>query len=399
MSSQSVISQTDVGTIVRVDTPELEKAFYRLPEIIYTNDPNWIRPLINDVKKVFDPRQNPFFEHGELDRWILKDTQGKVIGRVAAFIDEKKAHTFRQPTGGMGFFECVNNQDAAFLLFDTAKAWLAARGMEAMDGPVNFGERSQFWGLMVENDMDTPYQHCYNPLYYKDFFEAYGFQLYFEQLFFRYHMTQGMPKQYYLFAERFERSGRYRVEHFRLAEKAKYMQDFLTVYNNAWRTHDNFKELSLEQVESIFDSIKPIVDEAAIWFAYIDDQPASFFFMIPEINQIFKHINTGKMRLIDKLKFAWHKYTGKCRRLVILAFGVSAEYQKKGVEAVMMANIEKYLKANRKYESVVVAWIGDFNPKMVNMLGKFNTEISRRAVTYRKLFDPNAPFERSPILD
>ncbi|MEL6133822.1 MAG: GNAT family N-acetyltransferase, partial [Bacteroidota bacterium] len=163
MSSQTVTPQTHVGTIVRVDSPELEKAFYGLPEKIYAHDPDWIRPLIQDVKKVFDPKQNPFFEHGELDRWVLKSPTGEVIGRVAAFINERKAHTFRQPTGGMGFFECVEDQDAAFALFDTAKAWLEAHNMEAMDGPINFGERSQFWGLMIENDMDTPYQHCYNP--------------------------------------------------------------------------------------------------------------------------------------------------------------------------------------------------------------------------------------------
>ncbi|MEM9897651.1 MAG: hypothetical protein AAF789_14925 [Bacteroidota bacterium] len=391
------------GTIVRVQDAASEKAFFQLPEKIYAQDPKWIRPLMKDVKGIFDPHTNPFFKHGSLEKWILKDEKGETVGRVAAFIDEEKAYTYRQPTGGMGFFECVNNQEAAFMLFDTAKEWLEERKMGAMDGPINFGERSQFWGLMIseEDNFYTPYQHSYNPSYYQAFFEAYGFQVYFEQYFFRYYMAQRLPRQYPMLSERIVKNSphTFTFENVSFKNREKYLNDFLTIYNEAWKTHDNFKEMAKEQIAAIFKAIEPIVDETAIWFAYADGEPAMFFLMIPEINEIFRLINTGKMRLIDKLRFAWLRYRGKSRRLVVLGFGIKPEYQKKGIEAVMMTQMQDFFTEQNRYDEVLGAWIGDFNPKMINMMKKVDAKVVRTSYTYRKLFDPEATFERCPILD
>src|SRR5690606_36150984 len=125
--------------IVEVTDEKTATDFLELPTTIYAGDPNFIRPLDNDINKVFDRSRNKFFNHGTCSRWMLYNNRGTAIGRVAAFINEANAYTFDQPTGGMGFFECINDQDAANLLFDTCKAWLQERGMEAMDGPINFG--------------------------------------------------------------------------------------------------------------------------------------------------------------------------------------------------------------------------------------------------------------------
>src|SRR5471030_1351774 len=107
-----------------------KKAFLDVARIIYKNDTIWVCPLDNDVAAVFDPAKNNFHQNGEAIRWILTDDNGKLIGRIAAFINRKKAFNLEQPTGGIGFFECINNHDAAFLLFDTAKKWLTERGMK-----------------------------------------------------------------------------------------------------------------------------------------------------------------------------------------------------------------------------------------------------------------------------
>jgi hypothetical protein len=69
----------------------------------------------------------------------------------------------------MGFFECIDKQEAAFLLFDTCKAWLEKAGMEAMDGPINFGENESYWGLLVEGFDNPSYGMNYHPLLSKVF--------------------------------------------------------------------------------------------------------------------------------------------------------------------------------------------------------------------------------------
>ena len=129
--------------ITEVKSNADKKAFLNIARILYKNDPVWVCPLDNDVNAVFDPKKNNFHQHGKCTRWILYDNN-KPIGRIAAFINEEKAYKPEQPTGGAGFFECVNNEEAAFKLLDTAKQWLQQNGMQAMDGPINFGENDKF---------------------------------------------------------------------------------------------------------------------------------------------------------------------------------------------------------------------------------------------------------------
>ena len=119
------------------------KEFIQLPVRLYQGETNWIRPLDKDVESVFDPASNKTFKSGKCIRWILQK-EGQTIGRIAAFVNGRTVNKDNdQPTGGVGFFECIDDQEAANLLFDTGKEWLKAEGMEAMDGPINFGDRDR----------------------------------------------------------------------------------------------------------------------------------------------------------------------------------------------------------------------------------------------------------------
>ena len=167
--------------IIEVLTPADKTDFIDFPKRLYKNDPFWVCPLDSMVEALFDPLKNNAFSNGEAKRWILKDNNGKLLGRIAAFIDMKRSAANSQPTGGIGFFEVVENKEAAFSLFDTAKAWLKSKGMEAMDGPINFGENDNNWGLLVDGFMQQGFGMPYNKKYYRSFFENYGFKNYFEQ--------------------------------------------------------------------------------------------------------------------------------------------------------------------------------------------------------------------------
>src|SRR5215207_4478763 len=137
--------------IEEVTTPVQRREFLMLPVRLYKNEKNWIRPLDKDIESVFSPEQNKFFKQGECARWLLRNNRNEVIGRVAAFVNRKTVRKGNdQPTGGIGFFACIHDQQAAFALFDQCKSWLHERGMEAIDGPVNFGSRDRWWGLLVE---------------------------------------------------------------------------------------------------------------------------------------------------------------------------------------------------------------------------------------------------------
>ena len=119
--------------LTQVTNTESAKEFIEVNVLINKGDPGYIRPLNKDINDVFNPKKNKAFRHGEAARWILKDGQGKKYKNKGDDVS----------VGGIGFFDCINDQNAADMLFDVAKHWLMQKGMQAMDGPINFGERDR----------------------------------------------------------------------------------------------------------------------------------------------------------------------------------------------------------------------------------------------------------------
>ncbi|HPF68515.1 MAG TPA: hypothetical protein PLC20_12630 [Flavobacteriales bacterium] len=370
----------------------------RLPWRIYRDDPNWIPHLKQDVAKVFDPGKNKLLRDGEAERWVLYDDAGVPIGRVAAFINAKTAHTEAQPTGGMGFFECINDQKAADILLDASRDWLKERGMEAMDGPINLGDRNMFWGLLVENFTDPPlYGTNYNPPYYKDLLERYGFQEYFKQLFFKRSALEGVSPLFHRKYRQLMNEPGYRVTDARGRSTEQIAEDFRTVLNAAWVDHDNFKPMDQATALKIVKSMKPVMDPRLVVFVYHDDRAIAMYISLPELNEIFRYVN-GDLNWWGKLKFLWHKRTGTVKNMTGIVFGVAKEYQGKGFEGVLIVYAEKHIVEKKLYRDTVLTWIGDFNPKMIRVCQNLGAENYRTLATYRYLFDRNKPFERHPVI-
>jgi len=383
--------------LIEANTPELAKRFLELPLMIYREDPEWIRPLDKDIEQVFDPKLNKTFRHGELIRWILVDDQGKTIGRIAAFVNRKTADKNDQPTGGIGFFECIDDLDASAKLFNQGIEWLKSKGMEAVDGPINFGERDRWWGLLVEGFYEPVYCMNYNPPYYQKLFEAYGFQTYYEQHCFSLNPNDKLDPKFKEAHDRLIADGNYHTEHIRKNNLAKYASDFTVIYNKAWAKHGGGKSLTNEQTLNMFNKMKPVLEEELVWFVYHQNEPIGAWLNLPELNQYFKHMN-GKFGLLQKLRFLWMKLTGSCHKFYGIVFGVIPEFQGKGVDGLMIwAGAEKIISL-KKYEFMELQWIGDFNPKMISITRSLGAHKCRTLITYRKLFDSNKVYKRHPIL-
>ena len=214
--------------------------FLNVPFLIYRDDPNWICPLMNDIESVFNPSKNNFFSFGKCTRWILLNENGIAIGRIAAFINNKKAYNDEVPTGGCGFFECINDQAAAIALFDQAKNWLSEHGMKAMMGPINFGETDMWWGLLVDGFSNPYYGMNYNPSYYQQFFVEYGFNVKYEQISNKIDVVKGMPEKVFKIAKWVEKKNGYIFKPLDPKHISKFAADFKEIYNDAWKDFENF---------------------------------------------------------------------------------------------------------------------------------------------------------------
>ncbi len=373
-----------------------KQAFLALPVTINKNSTNWIRPLDKDIEEVFDPLKNKFFKKGECERWLLQDDNGKIIGRIAAFINQQYKN--EQSTGGIGFFECINDQQAADFMFDHCRQWLQQRDMEAMDGPINFGERDKWWGLLVEGYQEPLYCMNYNPDYYKELFYNYGFKVYYEQVCFALKVKNRLQDKFYEAYEQYAKDPNYSAMHIRKNQLEKFAKDFAYIYNKAWAKHGGGKELEEKTVIKMFHTMKPVIDESIQWFVYYKGEPIGFWVNLPDLNQYFKYLN-GKFGLLQKLRFLWLQKFGKCTRFVGLAFGIIPEFQGKGVDGYLIMSGAKVIQAAAKYEDYEMQWIGDFNPKMINIGESLGTYRSRKLQTLRYLFDRNKEFARHPMID
>ncbi len=386
--------------IIPVDTPLLAAQFIEVARLLYADDANWIQPLNKDIEEVFDHKKNKAFRFGKAIRWILKNNNGELIGRIAAFENQKyKNKGDEMPVGGIGFFECINNQDAADLLLDNARHWLTKVGMEAMDGPINFGERDRWWGLVTEGYKSPLYGMNYNPPYYKKLFENYGFKVFYNQICLGMKTKEPLQKKIWERHDLVALDTNFSAKHATKKEIEKYATDFSIVYNKAWAGHSGMKQIAKEQAILMFNKMKPVMDERLLWFAYYNSEPIAIFISIPDLNQWFKYLK-GKFGLLQKLKFLWIKQFKSNEKFTGLVFGIIPEFQGKGIDSYIVAESAKVLQQkDAPYTDFEMQWIGDFNPKMLNIANNLGEVFpSRTLTTYRYIFDPTITFKRHPIL-
>jgi len=371
--------------------------FVDVARVIYKDDKNWVCPLDKDIDSVFNPKQNSFFKHGEAIRWVLKNDNGKLIGRIAAFIDNKSVNENDQPTGGFGFFECINDQDAANILFNAAKNWLKAQGMEAMDGPINFGETDKFWGLLVDGFTQPSYHIAYNLPYYQNLFEAYGLKTYYKQEGFHFDLQKPISDRFRRIADRVTAKPGYSFEYFRFNEMDKFVADFTEVFNVAWADFKkDFEPISQVYVKKFISDAQVILEEKFIWLAYFEGKPIAIYLMYPDVNQIFKYFN-GKLNLWNKLRLLYMVKTKKMTRARGVLMGVVPGFQRKGIESAIILQLEKVFKQMPHYTELEFSWVADYNPPMRKLWMVVGAKPAKHYITYRYLFDRNAEFKRYPI--
>lgn len=368
--------------------------FLEFPKRHYRNDPNWICPLDVDIDGIFNPKVNSNFEHGEAVRWLLKDSKNVTVGRIAAFVDFKKIEHYKVPSGGCGFFECIDNQEAANMLFDAAKSWLTERKIEAMQGPINFGENFVHWGLLVDGFLPQGYGMNYNFPYYQKLFETYGFKNYFEQYSYHKPLADGWPERLLKFAELTTKRPGYSFEFFSYQRIDEFVGYFVEIYNEIWSSfHDNYTPLKDADIKKLLMDFKPVIDPDLISFAFDKGKPVGLMLSVPDVNQLLRKLKNGKLTLFNKLRFQFFKKWVITRNRALLA-GIHPEYQNTGIALALFYQLVDALKEKPRQKEIELSWVGDYNPKMIGIYDKIGAKKVKTHITYMYHFDQHLPFKR-----
>ena len=380
--------------IYSVNSRKSEKEFLKVPKVLYKNDPIWVCPLDNSIEEKFNPSKNILLKNGEATRWVLKNEKGELIGRIAAFFNREKAFSDKVSSGGAGYFECINNIDASRLLFDTAAQWLKEKGLKAMDAPINFGENDSNWGLLTEGFTHPGFGMPYNFPYYQQLFENYGFKLYFKQFSYHLDLNKEFPERFWKIAEWVSKKPDFHFRHFEWKNYDKYIHDLIEIYDTAWaQFKEDYTPIRYEDMYATMKQTKPFLDPEMIWFAYHKDTPISFFIMLPDINQILKHLN-GKLNLWNIIRFKYYLTTGSIDRIRALVAGVVPKYQNSGIESGIFWQMNEKMVFKPWYNEIELSWVGDYNPKMISLYEAVGAEKAKTHHTYRYMLDENVEFTR-----
>jgi hypothetical protein len=372
--------------IIEVTNKEVFKDFLEFPKELYKSDPYWIPYSVFDVKNLFDPGKNGFFKHGCCNQWILVDEAQKAMGRIAAFINHDKINGSHLRVGGIGFFECINDRTCAELLFNTAKEWLRQKGMQAMDGPINMGENLNYWGLLVEGFKSPSLGMNYNFPYYEKLFDSFGFEKLYDQYTNLLDATVPIPERFAKIADRVMNNPKYKFRHIEKAHFGQFAKDFQEIYNDAWADFENFIPIEMDTITETFNQLKPILDEKIIWYAYCDEEPIACVICVPDVNRILKKLNS-EFDLFNKIKFVWYKRRVPIDRLRIILMGCKKKFQNHGIESALIRCLQLEVLPRRTIKEVELAWVGDFNKKMMAIHQATGARKDKVHRTYRYFFN------------
>jgi hypothetical protein len=319
--------------IIPVQTRKELSEFINLPYRIYKNDPFWVPPLKSEVKNQFKLKKNPFLEHCEYQLFLLTEN-GRVTGRIAAFIDSVANKYWDAPIGLFGYYESPPDPLASQKLLDAARSWLREQGMQAMRGPWSFV--SQEWGAVVEGFEPQPVIMApYNPPFYIKQFDAYGLKKIKDLLVYiidakdGYQIPERILKLTDIVAQRYG----IRVRPLNMKEYDSDVEKFISLSNESLANNWGYTPVTNAEAEAMAHDLKSILHEKAVIFAEDSEGRAiGFGIALPDVNQILKRIN-GRL-----LPFGWLKLLlglPKLNHYRMFALGVIPEYHGKAVDSLI----------------------------------------------------------------
>lgn len=369
--------------IINRVTNEADKLkFIKFPWKIYKDYPNWVPPLIFDVKNNLDTKKNPFYMHSKIELFLAYKGS-EIVGRIAGIVNDNHNNFHEDKIGFWGYFDCINDTKVANTLFDAVKEYLLSNGLDTMRGPINLSTNDEL-GLLIDSYDKTPYiLTLYNPEYYIKLIEDYGFSK--AKDLYAYRITKEIIKDKKQM-DKLERVSNIVLKRENLKIRKVNFTNFnhevetlLTVYNNAWEKNWGFVPMTREEFFHIAKMLKAIADPDYIYIAEHNGKPVGFSLTLPDFNQIFKKIN-GKLFPFGAIKILTGRK--KINRIRVFAMGIVKEFQKKGTEAVFIRDTI-INGVNKEVTECEISWVLEDNTPMVQTAENLGAE---RYKTYR-LYD------------
>jgi len=352
--------------VVPVETLADRKAFVGFQFELYRNDPLWVPYLRSERMEFTDRTRHPFFQHAEV-AFFRAVRNRRTIGTIAAIRNDAYNQFHGEKTGFWGLFDVVEEYPVAEALFDAARDWCQAQGLETLRGPMSYSTNEEC-GLLVDGFHLPPVvMMTYNPRYYPTFVERYGFAKAKDLYAYRLETSMflpggpGMPEKVGRVAEVAQKRYRVAVRKADLRHFNEELRRVKQVYNDAWSRNWGFVPMTEAEIDHLAEGLKQFLDPDILFIAEVDGRPVGVSVSLPDINQALIHIRDGRLFPFGWAQFLWYRRRVDALRVIIM--GVIKEYQLRGVDAIF------YLKtleegARKGYRWGEMSWILEDNVPM-----------------------------------
>lgn len=360
--------------VLETNNKTLKKEFFNFPWKHYQLDPHWVSPLRISIKGFFDS-SHPFCELAEIKTFVAKKKDGTILGRIAAIHYKKET---LPGVGYFGFFECVDDQIVADKLFDAAKKYLSSQGLSMMQGPVNPSTNYEC-GCLVEGFEGRPQiMMPYNPPYYQKLYEKAGFTKAMDLLAYNIAVNIKLPEKIESHYKFLLNSSSINFRYFNKKQFSQEVDLLRELYNECWNANWGFIPMSQKEFNHLVNEIKTIFDPELCIFAYVGDKPAGFVCALPDFNQVFSHIPSGRLFPTGIFKlFRARKYINRAR---ILLGGFKEEFRTIGLGPLLYVKMKEQLIKKGCYRDAEISWVLETNTPMNESIKIMGVEAYR---TYR----------------
>ncbi|MCX7785389.1 MAG: hypothetical protein N2201_04075 [candidate division WOR-3 bacterium] len=361
--------------IKKVETSRDLNEFVMLPWKIYQNDPNWVPPLIADVKETLDKRRNPFFCHADCELYIAQ-SNGKTVGRVAAIIDYNYCKYHNKNVGFFGFFECVNDNSVVEALFYQVIKYHQDKMMSEIYGPTNPSLNDEAGFLISGFESPPMIKMSYNPQYYLDLIEKFGFRKIKDLYAYLIDVDKDPPEKLVRVVESIKNRKDIKVRPVNLKNLKEDLVKIKEIYNNAWSNNWDFAPMTEQEIDYLAKKLKSIVVPEIVPIVEINNEPAGMSIGLPDYNQVLKRLN-GRLFPFGIFKFL--KYRNKITSARLWALGVKDKFRNIGIDALLY--YETFLGARKKgYKWGEVSWILEDNLNIIRPILLWDAKLYK---TYR----------------
>lgn len=371
--------------VEKIDTNNkaLVNRFVRIPYRLYENHPQWVPPILDDVKTQLNRKKHPFYEHSDAD-FFLATKDGRDVGRIGALENKRFNQYHKTKQAQFYLFECEDDQEVANALFERVFDWAKGRGLDHIVGPKGFGALDGY-GIQVEG-----YEHRqvmsmmnYNYPYYVRLVESQGFTKEVDFVSCYMHKdTFHLPERVYKIVERVKSRNNLGVHSFETKKDLRtWAKRIGKLYNDSFVNNWEYYPLTDREIQFLLDNILIIADPRLIKIITHNEQEAiGFLFGFPDLSAAMQRAK-GQLFpfgivdiMLEMKRTKWVSLNGA---------GVLPEYQGVGGNALLYMEMEKTLH-NYQFEHADLTQVAETAVQMRHDLENVGGKAYKNHRVYQK---------------